>query len=92
VVVQGVPKGRRTAANHSGWPVERAETLRALLRGDKPVRAGGGGIVERSGSGAQWCTALAFAALALSVVGDASTFGVDRPARRRVPGPDAGAG
>jgi hypothetical protein len=34
----------RTAANLQGWPVKPVETLRALLRGDKLVAIGGGGI------------------------------------------------
>jgi hypothetical protein len=52
---------RRTAAKLSDWPVERIETLRALRRGDKLVRGAGRGIVQRDGSGAQWCIAPAFA-------------------------------
>jgi hypothetical protein len=37
----------RTLANLSGWPVEKVETLRAVLRGDKLVPAGEGGFEIR---------------------------------------------
>jgi hypothetical protein len=37
----------RTLANLSAWPVEKVETLRAVLRGDKLVPAGEGGFEIR---------------------------------------------
>lgn len=37
----------RTLANLSSWPVEKVETLRAVLRGDRLVPAGEGGVEIR---------------------------------------------
>src|SRR5262249_29493329 len=38
----------RTLKNLSDWPAERIDLLRAVLRGDKRVRAGGGVAMERA--------------------------------------------
>jgi hypothetical protein len=44
----GVKVKNRTLANLSDWPAERIETLRAALRGDKLVPAGGGLEIVRA--------------------------------------------